>query len=385
MNEMWNTGIRYENLELLGEGGQGRVFKALRVDRATGLSATVALKILHSETAVELWKREFESLRRVRSPYCVQVISFDRVRRRPALVLEYVEGISLSHLGRATLLGMKDVQEISAQIEAALRDLQDSGIVHGDLSPSNVLLGHDGQIKLLDFGLANHGGPQARLTPEFASPARLTGEPPTIQDDLFSLRKIESFLLGRPVDKPAAFQSGGSSATGRRRLARKVSLFLERRQWSSRFKTRTQQIRLAPIATSRRLVAAAIALSFAISASSAAPRPTNAQPQAKLSIRTLQWHELAVDGHNVGYAPADIIVSAERAVQLSWKNARGTGHRQLQLTPGQHLLLEDQDLAGRSHAGTGGTASHIRNAGGRADEGPPHRVRGRRVHVSSGN
>ncbi len=342
---MWNHGIHYERLELLGEGGQGRVFKALRKDKATGLCETVALKILHSETAVELWKKEFESLRRVRSPYCVQVLSFDRVRRRPALVLEYVDGVSLTHLGRSCVLDEYDVAEIIAQIEAGLKDLQTFGTVHGDLSPANVLVGRDGRIRLLDFGLANVGGSAPRLTPEFASPERLAGGTPTLNDDLFSLQRIESFLLGRNLAKSfSGWRGFAPEALAQQTLARKVSLYLDRRQWTRKFKTRTQQVLLEPMRTGRGFLAASLAAALLLSASSAAPKPTEPPSTAMLIIRTLKWHHVHVNGRAEGYAPLNIAVSTADPVRISWKNARGTGQRQLHLAPGQHLLLEDRDF-----------------------------------------
>lgn len=382
---MWRREIQYQRLESLGEGGQGRVFKALRIDRATGLSATVALKILHSETAVDLWKSEFESLRRVRSLYCVQVLSFDRVRGRPSLVLEYVDGVSLSHLGRASYLQPEDVKEISAQVQLGLSDLKNFGMTHGDLSPANVLLDRDGRIRLLDFGLANHGGPQARLTPDFSSPSRLMGKAPTFDDDLFSLARIEAFLLGSEASEKPIFLGQRPCGEAQRRLAHKVSELLDRQSRAKHARTRTLQILLKPRYLSRKLTAAIIALSFSLSASTAASKTKTEKLLAKLSVRTLHWHHLTIDGVDVGYAPADIVVSTSRQIHLGWKNARGTGHRQLQLAPGQHLLLEDRDLTGRDHAGTGGTPSNFGNAGGRADEGQSNRGRGRRVYVQSGN
>ena len=80
---MWRRNVHLQKLELLGEGSQGQVFKARRLDPQSGLCQTVALKILHSRTAVELWRQEFESLSQIRSPYCVQVHSFERYGRRP--------------------------------------------------------------------------------------------------------------------------------------------------------------------------------------------------------------------------------------------------------------------------------------------------------------
>lgn len=340
---MWNQGIHYDLLELLGEGGQGRVFKALRKDRETGLSETVALKILHSETAVELWKKEFESLRRVRSPYCVQVLSFDRVRRRPALVLELVDGVSLTHLGRSCLLNDNDIQEICAQIEAALHDLTKFDTVHGDLSPGNILIGRDGRVKLLDFGLANTGGQNARLTPEFASPERLAGQTPTIQDDLFSLGRIESFLRGCPLPLRREWHGVAIDSKAQKQVADKVNLYLSRKQWMSRFKTRTQQVLRKPFRLARKIRALPATVLLLLSASSNV-HSTPPQKLVTVMVRTLKWHEVTVNGRTLGYAPLNITLPAATPVEIAWKNARGTGHRQLHLYQGQHLLLVDRDF-----------------------------------------
>src|ERR1035437_9654097 len=114
---LWNS-IGFELLELLGEGSQGSVYKALRSDRSSGLRQIVAVKILHSKTAVSLWRQEFESLSRVRSNYCVQVLSFEWFKRRPALILEFVEGASLAQLGQMCILNDDEIYEISAQLQS---------------------------------------------------------------------------------------------------------------------------------------------------------------------------------------------------------------------------------------------------------------------------
>lgn len=340
---MWPQDIYYENLELLGEGGQARVFKALRRDRASGLSDTVALKILHSETAVELWKKEFESLRKVRSPYCVQVMAFDRVRRRPALILEFVDGVSLLQLGRTCVLDPSDVREVCAQIEAGLKDLLAFGIVHGDLSPGNVMVDRKGQIKLLDFGLANTGGAQMRLTPQFASPERMDGAAPTILDDLYSLRQIESYLLGRSLSPSREWRAVPPNTNARERLSRKVDGFLRHSVWAKKFKTRTHAVlrARAPRVYASGLTAVLMALLISASSRSESVVPAKV---GTLKVRTRFWHHLSIDGHAAGYAPLEITVPASRPVRIDWKNARGTGQRRLHLKPGQLLLLEDRDF-----------------------------------------
>ena len=352
---MWPRSIHYEFLELLGEGGQGRVFKALRRDRETGLCETVALKVLHSETAVGLWKHEFESLRKVRSPYCVQVLSFDRVRGRPALVLEFVDGVALTHLGRSCVLDDSDIKEILAQIEAALTDLNKFGIFHGDLSPANVLIDHQGAVKLLDFGLANTGGAEARLTPEFAAPERLAGQQPGLSTDLYSLGAIESFLRGRQLTESEApeylaqdplmrrVRGHGTDAEARRQLAKKINLWQKRSQWARKCRTKTLQAVLRTPRALRSLLAALCATTCFLTASAALPT-YQAPLFATLIIRTLKWHRIHVDGRALGYSPITVTLSPSKDITLFWVNAGGSGRKALRVQPGQSIVMDDRDF-----------------------------------------
>jgi len=350
---MWTRGIDFDMLEVLGEGGQGRVFKALRRDRETGLCETVALKVLHSETAVSLWKQEFESLRRVRSPYCVQVLSFDRVRGRPALVLEFVDGVPLTQLGRSCVLDGGDVGEILAQIEAGLRDLHAIGIFHGDLSPANVLVDRSGAVKLLDFGLANGG---ERLTPEFAAPERLSGAPPGFATDLYSLGAIESFLLGRKLTEkecPAYFAADPSlrrlrgltsGSAARKNLAAKIELWQQRSSWARRCKTKTLQVVKGAPGRLRSFTLTAAMLVCLFTASSARSYNVPRHPFAILIVRTLKWHNLHLNGRAIGYSPVTITLPAGQDAVLSWTSAHGGGRKALRAFPGQRIVMDDSDL-----------------------------------------
>lgn len=344
----WRTkDIEWQILERLGEGAQGSVFKALRADRASGLRQTVALKILHSETAVELWRQEFESLARVRSPYCVQVYSFERVRGQPALVLEYVDGVSLTELGRTCLLSDDDVCELIAQVRAGLEDLRDHDLFHGDLSPHNVILDVNGRVRLLDFGLANGCD---RLTPEFAAPERLEGSPADHVSDLFSLGRLELYLRagrGRPSPllsyRREARVADAVTPSGERqtRLARIVAEVRERRARSLRMATRTALRVVARARTPRALVAA-----FTFLAVIAAPASVrHGQPYATLLVRTRAWHLVKLDGREIGYAPAVLRVSAGEKHRLEWTSARGSGSRVIRLRPFERAVLRDRDFS----------------------------------------
>lgn len=380
---MWMRDISYELLEMLGEGGQGRVFKALRRDRETGLCETVALKILHSETELSLWKQEFESLRRVRSPFCVQVMSFDRVDGRPALVLEFVDGVSLSHLGRACVLDDSDIEEVLAQLESALHDLESSGLFHGDLSPANVLIDREGRVKLLDFGLANSGG---RLTPDFAAPERLAGAAPTLASDLYSLGTLESFLRGHPAGtfdrpeylapEPTARRYRGlhSSDESMRRLGDKAALWLQRSQWVRRCRTKTMQaLRLTrpPSWAARAALIPLILVTCFLTPSGASQRP-KPHPFAVLMVRTLKWHKLSLDGRSLGYSPVTVALPANTDAVLEWSSATGRGRKALRAQPGQRIVILDRDFTssgGTQNGIAGGPFTDPRDPGRRTNEG----------------
>jgi serine/threonine protein kinase len=349
---MWPA-IRFEILELLGEGSQGRVFKALRRDRGAGLQQVVAVKILHSKTAVGLWRQEFESLAKVNSPYCVRVLSFERLERRPALVLEYVEGVSLAQLGQTCWLAPEDVQEIVAQLEYALKDLHRQHVFHGDLSPQNVLLDIQGQVKVLDFGLANSSTNQARVTPRFAAPERMRGEPSSAAADLFSLGRIEDFLLGaEKTNSPylfsearaRRFQDLSPCRERQKQLAVKVAALLQKLRANAGAKTQTQTVRRQKPSGWKPLVLGTIT-SLMVLATSSASQSSSFKPAALLKVRTKKWHYLLLNGHPLGYSPLSISIEPGVSAHLQWISADGRGEIHLRLKSLEMRTLEDSDFS----------------------------------------
>jgi len=351
---MWKRSVGFEIQELLGEGSQGRVFKALRRDSAADMSQTVAVKILHSEIPVELWKREFESLAKVRSPYCVQVLGFERIEQRPALVLEYVDGVSLAALGKSCWLEEDEIIEILAQAESAILDLYKYQVFHGDLSPHNILIDRDGHLRLLDFGLANCSAGRVRLTPEFAAPERLCGQGPTLAADIFSLGRVEQFLRGhgprmnahssylQPDPARRSLRGLFSEPTRQEKLAQRVREYQNRRKSAQAARTRTQA-RPAP-RRPRALVVATITACLSLLASSRG-QSTISQPAALLEIRTHHWHHFSLNGSPLGYSPVNVPIEAGRAYRLEWVSAKTRGSRTIQVQAGHPLRLSDRDFS----------------------------------------
>lgn len=347
---MWWKSVRCELLELLGEGGQGRVFKALRSEKRSGLQQTVAIKILRSKNEVKNWRREFESLARVRSPYCVQVLSFERFQGKPALVLEFIDGVSLAQLGQACWLSEEEITELLAQIEGALKDLQRHGIFHGDLSPQNVLLDREGRVRVLDFGLANSCDGESRLTPAFAAPERLNGAPASASTDLYSLGRIEQFLRGT-VAAPSiyiearVFQNLTPCPERQKKLGEKVNDLITRRQLVAGARTKSHVLSSPPRRSTRAraLILGGITSLLMLATSSASPIP---HPLfASLNVRTKSWHFLTLDGRPVGYTPLSLVITAGAPHRLQWATANSRGERVITLKPEESRALEDSDFS----------------------------------------
>ena len=353
---MFKSSVQLEIKELLGEGSQGQVFKGLRKDGQSRLAETVAVKILHSRNAIELWEREFSSLRRVRSPFCLQVLSFERVEGRPALLLEFVDGVSLADLGSSVPLDEQDIEEILCQIECGLRDLKSFGIFHGDLTPANVLIDTEGRIRLLDFGLANQSTDQtARLTPDFAAPERLMGAEPGVASDIYSLGRIEEFLRGRRLPHspylridPQDRQLSHVAPCPRRQnvLSNKVRELQRRRRWAEAFRSTTECLFKPMIARPwTRWVAMTLVSLITLSSSTASTHFSTKPRPSSLSIRTEKWLWAEIDGKPVGYAPVQVVVPADQSLELKWRSPRGSGTLKLKLKPGETLRLADPDFS----------------------------------------
>ena len=145
----------YEIIRHLGTGGMGAVYAA----RDTELERKVALKLLPDEAAdrperLERFRREAKALAALSHPNIVTVHSIEEANGRRFLAMELVEGASLDKMLPPRGLPLPKIFDVAIQIADALAAAHDKGIIHRDLKPANVMVTHDGQVKLLDFGLA---------------------------------------------------------------------------------------------------------------------------------------------------------------------------------------------------------------------------------------
>jgi hypothetical protein len=208
---------RYEVVEKLGQGGMGEVYLA----HDTELGRRVALKVLpqgsvHNPDALERFRREARALARLAHPGIVQAHDSDSADGRHFLVLEYVEGWSLSRVlrehGRVPPALAADY---ARQAALALQHAHEKGLVHRDLKPGNLLVTPQGQVKLLDLGLARFlqdhpGDPELTRegagmgTPDYCAPEQFRdARTADARSDVYALGCTLYHLLTGQVPFPA--------------------------------------------------------------------------------------------------------------------------------------------------------------------------------------
>ncbi len=160
--ESW-TGKRiahYEILSFLDAGGMGEVYRS----RDTKLKRDVAIKILPAEWSqdtdrVRRFKREAELLAAVNHPRIAQIYGLEEFGETLCLVMELVEGETLAERIARDPIPQERALEIACQIAEALEAAHEREIIHRDLKPANIKLTPDGNVKVLDFGLAKDISP----------------------------------------------------------------------------------------------------------------------------------------------------------------------------------------------------------------------------------
>ena len=145
----------YDILSHLGAGGMGEVYRA----RDTKLGREIALKLLPSAFTTDLdrvarFKREAQLLASLNHPHIGAIYGLDEANGTQFLVLELVDGESLDKRIARGRIPVDEALGIAKQIAEAFEAAHEKGIIHRDLKPANVALTQDGQVKVLDFGLA---------------------------------------------------------------------------------------------------------------------------------------------------------------------------------------------------------------------------------------
>jgi serine/threonine-protein kinase len=229
----------YRLLRMLGEGGMGVVYLGQRDD----LGTVAAVKILRdawlSPARRERFAAEQRTLAQLNHPLIARLYDAGTLADgTPWFVMEYVEGATLTTYCRTQALNMRQRLTLFRSVCEAVQHAHRHLVVHRDLKPSNILVTTDGQIKLLDFGIAKQlegaGRPaeQTRtalrlLTPAYAAPEQLTGGQIGIHTDVYALGILLYELLAGilPFDRGA----DGSSPPGDVRVLKRPSLAAKER------------------------------------------------------------------------------------------------------------------------------------------------------------
>jgi serine/threonine protein kinase len=219
---------------VLGEGGMGRVYRA--VD--TEIGRTVALKVLlergdHKDIAAERLKREARAASALDHANVVSVYEVGDVDGTPFIAMEYVPGRSLAHAIRDRSIPLASRLTWLLDVARALEAAHDRGLVHRDIKPSNVIVRDDGAVKVVDFGVARSVEPRAGVrasrrpfdptqvdlptltepgamigTIPYMAPEQVRGEPADARSDIFAWGVLAyELLMGklpwRRVDTPS--------------------------------------------------------------------------------------------------------------------------------------------------------------------------------------
>jgi len=205
------VGQAFGNYQLereLGQGGMGTVYLA----KDSGLNRYVALKILRSDLGDDpsfsrKFLEEVEVTASLAHPNIIRVFTLGEQEGRLYLVMEHLDEPSLENrMDKQTKVSEREVLEIGIGIASALQFAhEETGLIHRDIKPGNILFGRGNIPKLADFGLAAGArsalGQQDEIwgTPYYVSPERLLREPEDIRSDIYSLgATLYHAMAGRP-------------------------------------------------------------------------------------------------------------------------------------------------------------------------------------------
>ncbi len=161
----------YKVLEKIGEGGMGEVYRATD----TKLNRDVALKILPQQFASDSqrmgrFQREAEVLASLDHPNIGQIYGIEDAGQTKALVLQLIEGPTLADKIAQGPIPVEETLKIALQMAEGLEAAHEKGVIHRDLKPANIKITPEGQVKILDFGLAKLFEEESPITDISQSP-----------------------------------------------------------------------------------------------------------------------------------------------------------------------------------------------------------------------
>jgi eukaryotic-like serine/threonine-protein kinase len=204
----------YQLVHEIGRGGMASVYLAIRADDQ--YSKQVAIKLVNgvtnSEEVVRRFRNERQMLAVLDHPNIVKLLDGGATADGLLyLVMDYVQGVPISDYCDAHRLTIEERLELFRTVCAAVHYAHQNLVIHRDLKPGNILVNSSGAPKLLDFGIARLLNPELLgeagltraalhpMTPEYASPEQVRGEPVTTASDVYSLGvMLYELLAGSP-------------------------------------------------------------------------------------------------------------------------------------------------------------------------------------------
>lgn len=200
----------YKLLEQVGEGGMGAVYRAVRADGS--YDKQVAIKLIRSGLGTDFFVARFRNERQILAalehPNIARLLDGGVTEEGlPYVVLEFVTGMPIDEYCARHDLPIADRLKLFRTVCSAVQYAHQNLVVHRDLKPGNILVTEDGVPKLLDFGIAKILDPEKEdggdhtltmmrvMTPDFASPEQVRGDPITTASDVYSLGVILYLLL----------------------------------------------------------------------------------------------------------------------------------------------------------------------------------------------
>lgn len=200
---------RYEILEIIGTGANGRVARA----HDPMIGRLVAIKLFPKELASGAARQRFIQEARVvgqlshPSIITLHDMGIDEATQTPYLVMEFLEGQPLDRILEKGSVPFPKACSWAAEVACALSVAHRKGVIHGDVKPANMLITNEGRVKLMDFGMARLASCDSSATPLLGTPAywcpeQIVGRPQDARSDLFSLGVVlyEMVTGKRPFD-----------------------------------------------------------------------------------------------------------------------------------------------------------------------------------------
>jgi tRNA A-37 threonylcarbamoyl transferase component Bud32/tetratricopeptide (TPR) repeat protein len=220
---------QYRILARLGRGGMGEVFLArdVRLERQVAVK-TLADSLETDPIARQRLLSEAKAAAAIDHPYVCKIYDVGEADGLAFIAMEYVEGETLARQLGAGPIAVGAALRLALEISEALVRAHATGVVHRDLKPANLMVGLDGHVKVMDFGLAKRmsvsddsaATVHAALTEpgtivgtmDYASPEQLRGDPVDQRSDLFSLGVVLYHMLAgvNPFSRPTSIESAAA-------------------------------------------------------------------------------------------------------------------------------------------------------------------------------